>query len=251
MVLRGSVYSNVLEMETGISVITPNDYGQAEKYRVCYVLHGLCGGNADFSNYTMLPYFAYDKDIIFICPEVQRSFYADTEYGLKYFTYVAEELPHLAKLVFNISASREDTAVVGCSMGGYGALKCALTFPDVFGYCGAFAPGCLYLEEYLDECRKKEKIDFPDFYGIFGKNLEYKPENDIIHLLKNADKSEPKPKIFVTCGKDDWLLNDNLRFAEDIKKYSIDFTYTQIEGQHDFYSFNDGLKRFIDYFSKK
>ena len=65
MVLRGSVYSNTLNMETGLSVITPNDYGQTNRYRVCYVLHGLCGGNGDYSNYTMLPYFAYDKDILF------------------------------------------------------------------------------------------------------------------------------------------------------------------------------------------
>lgn len=248
MVLRGSVYSRTLEMETGLTVITPNDYGQAEKYRVCYVLHGLCGGNADFSNYTMLPYFAYDKDIIFICPEVQRSIYTDTEYGLKYFTYVSEELVHTAKLVFNISSKREDTAVMGCSMGGYGALKCALSRPDVFGWCGAFAPAFLYMTEYTDECRKNGKVEIPDLYGIFGRDLNCPPEDDIQKLVEKNANNTLKPKIFVTCGKDDFLLDDNRRFAEEMNNSGFDFKYEEIAGTHDFYSFNEGAKKFTDYF---
>lgn len=249
MVLRGSVYSNTLGMETGLSVITPNDYGQAKRYRVCYVLHGLCGGNADFSNYTMLPYFAYDKDILFLCPEVQRSFYTDTDYGMAYFRYVCRELPHLAKLVFNISAEREDTAVIGCSMGGYGALKCALTAPETFGVCGALAPGCLFLKEYLEECRQKKEIDFPDFYGIFGKDLTYQPENDIIYLSQQlaADPKREKPRLFISVGEQDWLLPDNRRFADFLRPLPFDLQYEEIPGEHDFYAFNEGIKRFISW----
>ncbi len=44
---------------------------------------------------------------VFVMPEVARSFYADMKYGLKYFTYVTEELPNICKTVFRISAKHD------------------------------------------------------------------------------------------------------------------------------------------------
>ena len=49
--------------------------------------------------------------------------------GLPYFTYVSEELPTLCRRMFSLSAAREKNYVFGLSMGGYGAMKCALTYP--------------------------------------------------------------------------------------------------------------------------
>ena len=246
MVLRGSVYSNTLDMETGLSVITPNDYGQAERYRVCYVLHGLCGGNGDYSNYTMLPYFAYDKDILFLCPEVQRSFYANTDYGMAYFSFVCDELPRIANLIFNISAKREDTAILGGSMGGYGALKCALTRPDRFGTCGAFAPAPLYLNEWLQKGQETGAPEFPDLFGIFGKTLTPREADDLPSLLRSFPQDMPKPALFLTVGKDDPFLSDCRRFRRNLQDAAIPFSYEEIDGGHDFYAFNAALRRFIE-----
>ena len=246
MVLRGSVYSNTLNMETGLSVITPNDYGQTNRYRVCYVLHGLCGGNGDYSNYTMLPYFAYDKDILFLCPEVQRSFYTDTDYGMAYFSFITEELPNLAKLVFNISAKREETAVVGGSMGGYGALKCALTHPEIFGACAAFAPAPLYLNEWLQKGRESGETEFPDLYGIFGKQLLSSDKDDLPSLLRAFSPDAPKPVLSITVGKDDPFLADCRRFHQELQSLAFPASYQEIDGGHDFYSFNAALRQFIE-----
>ena len=74
MILRGSVYSSMLEMETGITVIIPNKFNMEQNYQVVYLLHGLCGGNGDWANYTMLPVYANDYNAIFVMPEISRSF---------------------------------------------------------------------------------------------------------------------------------------------------------------------------------
>ena len=72
------------------------------------------------------------------------------KYGLKYFSYITEELFKICKNIFNISSKREDTAIMGASMGGYGALKCALSKPEQYGFCGAFSPAFLFLKDYLN-----------------------------------------------------------------------------------------------------
>ena len=54
------------------------------------------------------------------------------EYGKKYWTFVSDELPQIARSFFHLSDKREDNFVAGLSMGGYGAFKLALNHPDRF-----------------------------------------------------------------------------------------------------------------------
>lgn len=253
MILRGSVFSNILEMETGITIVGPNKFEVGKSYQVVYLLHGLCGKNGDWAEYTMLPTFANDYNVLFIMPEVARSFYTDMRYGQQFFSYVTDELPDICKSVFNISAKLEDTAVIGASMGGYGALKCALSKPKMYGYCGAFSSPCLFLKEGLEQQRREgdtnefrvrygERI-INDFQAIFGEELVWKPHNEILELAKKINKENIKPKIYVACGTEDYFYSDNRRFCKEIEKLDFDFTYEEWAGIHDWYFFNEALKK--------
>ena len=56
------------------------------------------------------------------------------------FDYVTEELPEL--IFAHFAADRSRCGVLGHSMGGHGALICALKRPDLFSTCSAFSPIC-------------------------------------------------------------------------------------------------------------
>ena len=257
MILRGNVFSKILEMETGITIVTPNDFVADHPYQVVYLLHGLCGRNGDWADYTMLPVYANEYHIIFIMPEVARSFYTDMKYGLKYFTYITEELPTICKSIFNISAKREDTAVIGASMGGYGALKCALSKPEQYGYCCAFSSACLFLKEYLDSQRTQGDMKefkaaygeqlFTDFQSAFGEQLKLSPQDAIFELAKKGNEQPIKPRIYCTCGTEDYLKEDNAKFCDEMKKLDFDFTYEEWPGIHDWYFFNEALKKALKF----
>lgn len=202
MRLSGTVYSNVLEMDTDITIITPNDL-KDEPYRVVYLLHGLCGNNKTWLDYTMLPFYAEHGRSIYVLPEVGRSFYADMQYGQRYFTYIADELPTIVRNVFRVSADRDHTVILGGSMGGYGALKCALSRPDQYGLCGAFSSCCLLLREGLDDAREHGMdgwgVQMPrDFAAIFGDDLTWTPENDLLALAERAKASSRPTSRFCT-----------------------------------------------------
>lgn len=257
MILRGTVFSEILGMDTGITVVVPNKFDSADKYQVAYVLHGLCGNSENWVNNSMLPVYANDYNTIFILPEVARSFYTDMKYGLKYFSYITEELPIICKSIFNISSKREDTAVIGGSMGGYGAIKCALSKPEQYGYCCAFSSACLFLKEFLDKLRAegktKEFLDaygeplLNDFYAAFGEKLEWSTQDEILELAKSLSAKQIKPKIYSTCGLDDYMRPDNIRFSAEMKKLDVDFTYEEFPGMHDFYFFDESLKKALEF----
>lgn len=258
MILRGKVFSEILGMETGLSIIAP-EHHHTESYKVIYLLHGLCGSSGDMIDYTMLPTYAAEYDIFFVLPEVGRSFYTDMKYGLPYFSYITKELPKICKQVFNISARREMTGVVGGSMGGYGALKAALSFPEQYGFCGAFSSACLYLKEALDEQRQfghtepfkaKYGEQIPrDFLAAFGPELLWQKENEILELAKAIYKEKEKPLIYAACGKQDPFVESNIRFKTAMDLLDYDFSYEEWDGKHDWNFFNAAIERALKKFA--
>ncbi|WP_024832037.1 alpha/beta hydrolase [Ruminiclostridium josui] len=250
MILRGSTFSKMLEMETGITVVASNKINMDESCKVVYLLHGLCGNNGDWTNYTMLPVYANDYNAIFIMPEIARSFCSDMKYGHKFFSYITDELPSICKRVFNISSNRDNTIIIGDSMGGYGALKWALSKPEQYGYCCAFSSPCLFLREDLNKHGSAEKFRkaygehmLRDFQGIFGADLQWSHEHEILELAKKVSKGPVKPKIYSACGTEDFLRSDNARFDLEMQKLDLDFVYEEWPGKHDWYFFNEALKR--------
>ena len=254
MILRGDYSSDILRSTANVQFMLPDETPENKKpFKVVYLLHGQHGNHGSWINNSMLPYFGRKYNALFVMPEVGRSFYTDLKYGRKYYTFVSEELPGICRRIFNISTKFEDTAVMGYSMGGYGSLRFALSKPGQYGFCGAISPACLYFTPILDALRKdplsykktgnEAEETLKDIYSIYGDDLEYVPEYDIVELVKNYPADKPKPKIYVTCGDEDFLLKENHKFRDEMKNYSFDYTYEEWQGTHDWDFFNEGLKK--------
>ena len=246
-------------MSTNIQVLIPDtsaDCRDGEPFRVVYLLHGLHGDQGTWLDNTMLPVYAKKYNAVFVMPEVGRSFYLNLKYGRRYYDYVSDELPGICRRIFNISSKREDTAVMGCSMGGYGALRLALTRPEQFSFCGAIAPACLYFKSILDKVRKdpgpylktgaEAREIVTDLYIAYGEELEYRRDYDISELVKDFPAGSSRPKIYTACGIEDDLRKENVRFADHMKGSGFDFTYEEWEGGHDWYFFNSALQKMLD-----
>ena len=140
---------------------------------------------------------------------------------------------------------------MGASMGGYGALRCALLNPNQYGFCCAFSSACLYLQEYLSD----EELDVEemksiygrqlvnDFQSIYGKELSGRPKEDIIQLAEEAQAQTDELKVYMTCGIKDDFRSENLRFRDEMKKLPFDYTYEEWQGGHNWYFFNESLKK--------
>ena len=257
MRLSGTVFSNTLEMDTTVSVITPNHLAGNQPYKVAYVLHGLCGNSSSWLDYSLLPLYAMNGNTIYILPDAARSFYTDMKHGFRYFTYITEELPQICRSVFHISAERENTAILGCSMGGYGALKCALTKPEQYGLCGAFSSGCLFLKENMAFIQTQGLEAAAQVFGrqlmndipsAFGEHLEWQPEYEISELAKSAKERGLLPQLYLTCGTEDHFYPDHLRFCRQLDDMGIAYDFEAWQAKHDLYYFNDALKKAIDRF---
>ena len=110
--------------------------------------------------------------VLFVLPDAQRSYSTDMAHGQKYFTYLTQDLPRIVRDVFRVSTAPEDSYIMGASMGGYGALKAALTYPENYAACVAFSPACLDMQRYMT-AEWREGRDMDAFRRAFGERIAH------------------------------------------------------------------------------
>ena len=89
------------------------------KYPTLYLLHGLSDDHTIWQRYTSIERYVSALGIAVVMPCTHRSWYTDTYTGMKYWTYISQELPEICRDFFpNMSDKREDTWAAGLSMGG-------------------------------------------------------------------------------------------------------------------------------------
>jgi len=251
MILRGDFYSPTLQMETGLTVFVPNGRSADGKFDLIQLLHGLSGRSGDWLDNSMLTSFADQGNAIIVMPEVARSFYADMRFGLDYFSFVADEVPKICADVFNISADRERTSVIGGSMGAFGALRIALSRPERYARCAALASPALFLREDFDLAARGISVAdleeiwgkrlITDFQAILGVDLEVGPEMDVPGLARALDAHAARPRFYAACGTQDGFVDENRRFAKVMQSLGYDYVYEEWPASHDRAFFNEGL----------
>ena len=152
--MRCDFRSDAMGMNTSMTVILP-EKTDLSQVPVVYLLHGLEDNCTGWARYTSVERYAREKNAALVMPEVQRSFYADMDRGLPYFTFIHDELPEICRGFFGFSAKREKNYLMGLSMGGYGTLKCVLQTPE--RYAGAAAFPQWRISRNLSPCRHRRR----------------------------------------------------------------------------------------------
>ena len=176
--LHCEIASESLRMATAVDVILP-DKGDLSEVKTLYLLHGLTDDCTGWTRYTAVERYARERGLAVVLPEVQRSFYTDMAYGLPYFTYVSEELPAVCRRMFGLGAAREQNYIFGLSMGGYGAMKCALTYPDRYAGAASFSGVC-DLRRTVE--RRSISLHESEIAAIFGEEKAVPPKDDLFVL---------------------------------------------------------------------
>ena len=234
--------SEALNGNARASLLLPD---QAECFKTVWLLHGLHGDHTSWMRYTSIERYAAQYNAAVVMPDAQNSWYADTAYGAKYFSFITEELPALLKKRFRgYSERKEDNVIAGISMGGYGAVKAALTYPKRYG-------ACISLSGSLDITRRNRPYSLPMWQGNFGFSLESAAElegakEDLFALAKrvSADKA---PRIYMWCGTEDSLLATNDAFDAHLTALGIAHVYETSEGDHSWRYWDDQIRNALHF----
>ena len=101
-------------------------------FAVFYLLHGLSDDHTIWQRRTSIERYVAEYPLIVVMPDSGRGFYCDAQEGDAWETAIIRDLVGYVDKLFQTRTGREGRCIGGLSMGGYGALKLALKFPDMF-----------------------------------------------------------------------------------------------------------------------
>jgi putative tributyrin esterase len=221
-------------------VLVPADYAtSSRRYPVLYLLHGLTGNEDDWWERSRAAEYASRYRLIIVTPGVGDSWYANsaTDPAARYEDAVVRDLiPHI-DAEYRTEARREGRAIAGLSMGGLGAMKFALRYPEMFAFAasfsGAFGVPLTVRLGAQPSARRLEQLR-----QVFGdEKSQARRDNDLFALVRRGPpKGAGFPYLYVSTGKSDPLpqvSDSNPRFAEALRAGKLRHEYHERPGTHD------------------
>ncbi len=136
-------YSNALQMERNVQIYLPEGYNEQDsiRYPVITYLHGAGQNSTSESGLiTVLNDLIGSSTIspvIVVKPDGRggpwnRSYFTNSELYGNFEDYIVYDLVEFIDSAYHTIPSRDKRAIMGWSMGGYGAMKCALKHSDIY-----------------------------------------------------------------------------------------------------------------------
>jgi S-formylglutathione hydrolase FrmB len=152
------LFSPTLGRETSVRVLTPEGFDPRHDHLpVLWLLHGGFGGFRDWTDVGDAEALTAGLPLVVVMPDGGTGgWYADwqevpAEGPHLWETYHLQELRPFIEERYGTRKDRGGRAVVGLSMGGFGALHYAARHPDLFGFAAAFSGAVDILNPAISE----------------------------------------------------------------------------------------------------
>ena len=222
-------YSNALGRNVQADVVLPKAGAPTSNIPTLFLLHGMTDDHTMWQRRTSIERYAEEHGLAVVMPDTKLGFYTNTRAGERYFDFISEELPLAVRRALpRLTREREKTYVAGLSMGGYGALKCALAHPETFSRVAALSSALDIVQLSLDPMPLGSPYCWADVFG--PRNEIAGSENDLFALAENLQ--ENRPEIWMWCGTEDPLYEMNLRLRDHLKKLGYSLQYFETPGGH-------------------
>jgi enterochelin esterase-like enzyme len=242
-------FSGSMQTQVGYMIYLPPGYPDEEnaaRYPVIYWLHGR--GHTEKTDHC--PPAIVDRAIrdglippliIVYANGGQLSWYTDSPDGryMAETTVIRELIPHIDSTYRTID-SRDARAIQGMSMGGGGAIKFALKYPELFSSVVSFAGSLRGVADLRDD--KDRGIIFRT---MFGTEERFLSEHPMTLLPRMAEQIRGRLGIRLYIGTKDRqvLLDTNRAFVELLKQYNLPHDYIEVpEVGHDLVKLSDRVQ---------
>jgi putative tributyrin esterase len=238
-------FSRVLEKQVETQVLLP-EYSPT-RCATFYLLHGLSDDSTMWLRRTNIERYMEGLPLIVVMPDGFRNFYTDNTAGPAFGRYIGEELVDVIDRNFPTIATRDKRCIGGLSMGGYGAIRTALAYPDRFisanSHSGALGFGA------NPSAASSGVLNQTAIAQILGSN-PVDSDHDLVALAKRAKAAGKLPEMLIDCGVDDFLIEDNRDVVDRLKKLGIPHTYREHPGTHTWEYWDTHVKDAIAFHKK-
>jgi S-formylglutathione hydrolase FrmB len=210
-------HSTLLQSSVRYCVYLPASYSapdaKTKKYPVLYLLHGLGGNEQSIAlegEWTKLQDLrAQNKvgEFLVVAPDGRDTFYINSRDGKTPYSdfFIREFVPYVER-TYRVRTERASRGITGFSMGGYGALRMAFAYPELFGSVSAHSGALMRAApQGVSAGASSGNLAAVLLATVFGNPIERKfwDSNSPFVLARKNAAALMKMKIYFDCGTED------------------------------------------------
>ncbi|WP_327091250.1 alpha/beta hydrolase-fold protein [Nonomuraea sp. NBC_01738] len=234
--ISGNFPSTAAGDDVGYRILLPADWEAGERLPLVLHLHGAMSSSASLE--LARPFYedlhrrgAFPRALV-ACPSTPTAggFYLDWPDGASWGTLIAQEFPARLAAAYGPFTA---TALIGASMGGYGALKLAFADPERFAAVAAISPAVFPGETQHDV----PPANLPSVLGDLHRAMTTGPGYvaNSVHGRARANAGRIRAAalpILVDCGAaDEFLLHEGAAYLHGVlAELGIAHDYRLVEG---------------------
>ena len=258
-----STPSAILKHSVAYCVFLPPSYeaGNTRKFPVLYFLHGL-GENAQTllteGGWNLIENMWEQKQIgefLIVTPSADRSFYINSRDGkVRYEDFFIREFLPFIESHYRIQAERRTRGITGISMGGYGALRFAFLYPQLFGSVSAHSAALIAKLPEIRASDDPQAEAFSQQMGTaFGKPFDrgFWNRNNPFTIVEEGARPVGM-KIYFDCGTEDQFGFDTgaQDFHDLLEAKKIPHEFHLYPGGHDWNYFAEHFHASLAFHSR-
>jgi S-formylglutathione hydrolase FrmB len=257
----GAVPSKILHRSVPYCILLPPSYDaeKSRRYPILYFLHGM-NENAeillDSGGWDLIQDLWKQHQIgefLIVTPSADDTFYINSLNGREDYQsfFIREFMPYIERR-YRVRAERSQRGIGGVSMGGYGALRFALLYPQLFAAVTAHSPALI--DEPNVQLAPGVADEITQFVGTaFGSpfNRAYWVRESPFTIVKTHARPVGL-KIYIDCG-----LQDSFGFERGAEKFHqlldarrIPNEFHLYPGSHDWAYFAQHLPASLEFQSR-
>jgi len=256
-----TVKSEVLSRDMRYAVLLPADYQSSGKdYPVVYLLHGFGEDETGWYEGGRVQYYidqnaAVTVPMIYVMPQGFNTYWVNKYNGnYPYMDYFVNELVPAIDSLFRTIPDPQHRAVMGYSMGGYGAMILPAKNPAVFKTGVVLSMSFRTDEQYLVEPQNVFDYQWGPIFGGIGAEGEerltgYFKQYSPFHFFgTTGSPAFDGLNLFIDCGDDEETLSvTNDAFHDTLRRLGIRHEYRTRNGAHTWFYWHTALPEALHY----
>ena len=227
-IVEATIKTDLLAQPVEYAVLLPDGYeAGGEKLPLVLLLHGGNGDRSFLKQMQPVIEKAWSSGAfppaVFATPSAARSFYMDYKDGSeKWESFIMGQFIGDLRKNYRVTSEAQGTLVFGISMGGMGALRMALKYPERFGGVAALEPGIDPALRWKDVPARNRFWRGDDLMQrIYGKPMDeayWEANNPASIAIANREKIRAaKLPIYLECGdRDMFNLHEAAEFMHRV-----------------------------------